>query len=94
MTGRLRVLALPFGRILSLEDPHGRPVPLPKGVTTPFLLAGLEPGTYRVVLGAPAGDRRVERRVEVGAGTSALVSEPFETPSSLAQVLRSGSAKP
>ena len=61
---------------------------------TPLLLRDLPPGSYRVVLAGPDGRRRVERRVEVAAGTAELLSEPFETPSSLAQLLRTGGSKP
>lgn len=94
LTGRLRLLALPYARILSVVDAAGRPVPLPKDATTPLLLRDLAPGTYRVVFGSPGGSRRVERRIDVAAGTAELLSEPFETPSSLAQMLRTGGSKP
>jgi hypothetical protein len=94
VTGRLRLLALPYARILSVVDAAGKPVPLPPDATTPLLLRDLTPGVYRVVLGSPGGSRRVERRVEVAAGTAELLSEPFETPSSLAQILRTGGSKP
>ena len=69
-------------------------MPLPKDATTPLLLRDLAPGPYRVVLGAPGGARRVERRVEISPGAAELLSEPFETPSSLAELLRSGGSKP
>jgi hypothetical protein len=93
-TGRLRILALPYARILSVVDGAGRPVALPKDATTPALLRDLPPGTYRVVLAKPDGTHRVERRVEVAAGSAELLSEPFETPSSLAQLLRTGGSRP
>ncbi len=94
LTGRLRILALPYARVLSVEDAAGRAVPLPPDATTPLLLRDLAPGTYRVRLASPGGSRRVERRVDVAAGTAELLSEPFETPSSLAQMLRTGGSKP
>jgi hypothetical protein len=94
LTGRLRILALPYARVRSVVDAAGKAVPLPKDATTPFLLQGLAPGVYRVVLAGPDGGRSVERRAEVSAGGSALLSEPFETPSSLAQMLRTGGSKP
>jgi hypothetical protein len=94
LTGRLRILALPYARILSVVDAAGRPMRLPRDATTPLLLRDLAPGAYRVVLGSPGGSRRVERRVDVAAGTAELLSEPFETPSSLAQMLRTGGSNP
>jgi serine/threonine protein kinase len=92
--GRLRILALPFARVRSIVDEAGRSVPLPKDATTPLLLRDLAPGVYRVVLTGPDGGRSVERRVEVTAGASELLSEPFETPSSLAQMLRTEGSRP
>jgi predicted Ser/Thr protein kinase len=89
-TGRLRILALPFARIRSVVDPAGNAVPLPREATTPLLLRDLAPGVYRVVLTGPDGGRSVERRIEIAAGASELLSEPFEAPSSLAQILRAG----
>ena len=94
LTGRLRILALPYARVLSVVDASGRSVALPKDATTPLLLRELPPGTYRVVLARPDGANRVERRVDVAAGSVELLSEPFETPSSLAQLLRTGGSKP
>ncbi len=93
-TGRLRILALPYARVRSIVDAAGNAVPLPKDATTPLLLRDLAPGVYRVVLTRLDGGRSVERRVEVSAGASQLLSEPFETPSSLAQMLGSGGSKP
>ncbi len=93
-TGSLRILALPYARIRTVVDASGSPVPLARDATTPLLLRNLTPGSYRVVLEGPDGHRRVERRVEVAAGTAELLSEPFETPSSLAQMLRTGGSKP
>ena len=93
-TGRLRILALPYARVLSVVSASGKAVALPKDATTPVLLRDLAPGTYRVVLARPDGTRRVERRVEVAAGAVELLSEPFDTPSSLAQLLRTGGSKP
>ena len=75
-------------------DAAGKAVALPKDATTPLLLRDLAPGTYRVALAGPDGTRRVERRVDVAAGTAELLSEPFETPSSLAQMLGTGGSKP
>ncbi len=94
LPGRLRILALPWARVLLVEDGAARPVALPKDATTPLLLSGLAPGSYRIVLGSPDGARRVERNVSVGSGLSELLSEPFDTPSALAQVLRPGGGKP
>ncbi len=94
LTGRLRILALPYARVLSVVDETGKAVALPKEATTPLLLRDLAPGTYRVALAGPDGTRRVERRVEVSAGAAELLSEPFEAPSSLAQLLRTGGSKP
>jgi serine/threonine protein kinase len=92
--GGLRILALPYARIVSVTDAEGRVIPLPRDATTPLLLEGLAPGAYRVVLARPDGSRRVERRVNVSAGAAELLSEPFETPSSLAQLLRTGGPTP
>jgi hypothetical protein len=75
-------------------DAGGKAVRVPRGATTPLLLRDLEPGTYRVVLTGPDGARQVERRVEIAAGGSELLSEPFETPSSLARMLRTGGSNP
>jgi serine/threonine protein kinase len=94
VTGRLRILALPYARVLAVVDAAGKAVVLPKEATTPLLLRDLAPGTYRVALVGPDGTRRVERRVDVAAGTAELLSEPFETPSSLAQMLAAGGSKP
>jgi hypothetical protein len=93
-TGRLKILALPYARVLAVVDAAGTAVALPKEATTPLLLRDLAPGTYRVALAGPDGTRRVERRVDVAAGTAELLSEPFETPSSLAQMLAAGGSKP
>lgn len=94
LLGRLKILALPYARVLSVVDAAGKAVALPKDATTPLLLRDLAPGTYRVALAGPDGTRRVERRVDVVAGASELLSEPFETPSSLAQLFGTGGSKP
>jgi eukaryotic-like serine/threonine-protein kinase len=94
LTGRLRILALPYARVLSVTSAAGASLPLPRDATTPLLLRDLAPGTYRVILARPDGGRRVERRVSVAAGAAELLSEPFETPSALAQMLRTGGSKP
>jgi len=94
LLGRLKILALPYARVLAVVDAAGKAVALPKDATTPLLLRDLAPGTYRVALAGPDGTRRVERRVDVAAGTAELLSEPFETPSSLAQMLAAGGSKP
>jgi len=94
LTGRLRILALPYAHVRSVVDRSGKSVPLPQDATTPLLLRDLAPGVYRVVLSGPDEGRTVERRVQVYAGASELLSEPFATPSSLAQMLRTGGSKP
>ncbi len=61
---------------------------LPANATTPLLMTDLAPGPYRVVLAGPGpGGRTVERVVSVAGGATVLLSEPFETPGALADLL-------
>ena len=62
--------------------------------TTPLLVTDLAPGPYRVVLAGPGpGGRTVERVVSVASGATVLLSEPFETPGALADLLTRGDAR-
>ncbi|MFI5119362.1 MAG: serine/threonine protein kinase [Thermoanaerobaculia bacterium] len=93
--GRLQVVALPFARVVSIVDQRtGNSVVLPANATTPLLVTDLAPGPYRVVLVGPGSDRRtVERVVSVAGGATVLLSEPFETPGALAELLTTGDAR-
>ena len=88
-TGRLRLLATPWSRVVSItETSDDRPLSLPEGTVTPYLTAPVEPGTYRVVLACPlAGGRRLERLVTVAPGETVLVAATFLQPAALAQLL-------
>jgi serine/threonine protein kinase len=92
--GRLQLVALPFARVVSIVDARtGNSVALPANATTPLLVTDLAPGSYRVVLAGPEpGGRTVERRVSVAGGATVLLSEPFETPGALADLLTKGDA--
>ena len=87
--GRLQLVALPFARVVSIVDQRtGNSVALPANATTPLLVTDLAPGPYRVVLArAGPGGRAVERVVSVASGATVLLSEPFETPGALAELL-------
>jgi len=87
--GRLQLVALPFARVVSIVDQRtGNSVVLPANATTPLLVTDLAPGPYRVVLArAGPGGRAVERVVSVASGATVLLSEPFETPGALAELL-------
>ena len=87
--GRLQLVALPFARVVSIVDQRTRnSVALPANATTPLLMTDLAPGPYRVVLAGPGpGGRTVERAVSVTGGATVLLSEPFETPGALADLL-------
>ena len=87
--GRLQVVALPFARVVSIVDQRtGNSIVLPANATTPLLMTDLAPGSYRVVLAGPGpGGRIVERVVSVAGGATVLLSEPFETPGALADLL-------
>ena len=87
--GRLQLVALPFARVVSIVDQRtGNSVVLPANATTPLLVTDLAPGPYRVVLARPGpGGRAVERVVSVASGATVLLSEPFETPGALAELL-------
>jgi serine/threonine protein kinase len=92
--GRLQLVALPFARVVSIVDARtGYSVALPANATTPLLVTDLAPGRYRVVLAGPGpGGRTVERVVSVAGGATVLLSEPFETPGALADLLTRGDA--
>jgi hypothetical protein len=81
--------------VVSLVDARtGNSVPLPANAMTPLVVGDLAPGTYRVVLSGPGPEgRNVERAISVGSGATVLLSEPFETPGSLAALLRTGDAQ-
>ena len=87
--GRLQLVALPFARVVSIVDQRtGNSVVVPANATTPLLVTDLAPGPYRVVLArAGPGGRAVERVVSVASGATVLLSEPFETPGALAELL-------
>ena len=93
--GRLQLVALPFARVVSIVDQRtGNSVVLPANATTPLLVTDLAPGSYRVVLAGPGpGGRTVERVVSVAGGATVLLSEPFETPGALADLLTTGDAR-
>jgi len=93
--GRLQVVALPFARVVSIVDQRtGNSVMLAANATTPLLVTNLAPGPYRVVLAGPGpGGRTVERVVSVAGGATVLLSEPFETPGALAELLTTGEAR-
>jgi serine/threonine-protein kinase len=93
--GRLQLVALPFARVVSIVDQRtGNSVALPANATTPLLVADLAPGAYRVVLAGPGpGGRTVERVVSVAGGATVLLSEPFETPGALVDLLTRGDAR-
>ena len=93
--GRLQVVALPFARVVSIVDQRtGHAVVLPANATTPLLVTDLASGPYRVVLAGPEpGGRVVERVVTVAGGATVLLSEPFETPGALAELLTTGEAR-
>ena len=93
--GRLQLVALPFARVVSIVDQRtGNSVMLPANATTPLLVTDLAPGPYRVVLAGPGpGGRTVERVVSVAGGATVLLSEPFETPGALADLLTRGDAR-
>jgi serine/threonine protein kinase len=93
--GRLQLVALPFARVVSIVDQRtGNSVVLPANATTPLLVTDLAPGPYRVVLAGPGpGGRTVERVISVASGATVLLSEPFETPGALADLLTRGDAR-
>ena len=92
--GRLQVVALPFARVVSIVDQRtGNAVALPANATTPLLVTNLASGPYRVVLAGPPDGRIVERVVAVAGGATVLLSEPFETPGALAELLTTGDAR-
>ena len=93
--GRLQLVALPFARVVSIVDQRtGNSVVLPANATTPLLVTDLAPGPYRIVLTGPGpGGRTVERLVSVASGATVLLSEPFETPGALADLLTTGDAR-
>ncbi|HSB64914.1 MAG TPA: serine/threonine-protein kinase [Thermoanaerobaculia bacterium] len=93
--GRLQLVALPYARVVSIVDARtGNTVTLPPNPTTPLLVTDLSPGPYRVVLTGPGpGGRTVERVVSVAGGATVLLSEPFETPGALADLLTRGEAQ-
>jgi serine/threonine-protein kinase len=93
--GRLQLVALPFARVVSIVDQRtGNSVVLRANATTPLLVTDLAPGPYRVVLAGPGpGGRTVERVVSVASGATVLLSEPFETPGALADLLTRGDAR-
>ena len=92
--GRLQIVALPFARVVSIVDQRtGNSVALPADATTPLLVTDLAAGSYRVVLAGPGpGGRIVSRVVSVAGGATVLLSEPFETPGTLADLLTRGDA--
>ncbi len=93
--GRLQVVALPYARVVSIVDARtGHSVAVPSNATTPLLVTDLAPGSYRVVLTGPGpAGRTVERAVSVAGGATVLLSEPFETPGALADLLTRGDAQ-
>jgi serine/threonine-protein kinase len=93
--GRLQLVALPFARVVSIVDARtGNSIVLPANATTPLLVTDLAPGPYRVVLAGPGpGGRTVERVVSVAGGATVLLSEPFETPGALADLLTKGDTR-
>lgn len=87
--GALQILATPWARILSVTAiPSGKPVVVEADATTPYLLTGLSAGTYRVVLACAANGQLATQEVAVKPGRSALLSQPFSSPSALAETLR------
>ncbi len=88
--GRLQLFATPWARVVSITDLAGeRPLPLPDGTVTPFLLAPLEPGTYRIVLACPQLSGAVQTRdVTVTPGETVPLAISFLPPATLAERLR------
>lgn len=89
-TGGIRILATPYARVVSVSNVStGKGVPLSDGATTPYVLTGLAPGTYRVLLSCPGLDERtLEEVVQVSPGASALLARSFLPPSALVETLR------
>ncbi|MFI5181896.1 MAG: serine/threonine-protein kinase [Thermoanaerobaculia bacterium] len=88
--GRLQLFAIPWARVVSITDLSSeRPLPLPDGTETPFLLPNLEPGTYRIVLSCPQlpGSRET-RDVTVAPGETVPVAISFLPAGTLAERLR------
>lgn len=86
--GELQVLAMPFARVVAIRNLlTGRDVPVEAALTTPCVVP-LEPGRYRVSLLCPELGRNVEREVQVASAAPTLLSEPFLSPTALAESLR------
>lgn len=88
--GRLQLFALPWARVVSITDvASARPLPLPDGTETPFLLPNLEPGTYRIVLSCPQlPGAKQTRDVTVTPGETVPVAISFLPAATLAERLR------
>lgn len=88
--GRLRLLATPWARVVSITDLSGEwKVPLPSTAATPFLTEPLPPGTYRVVLSCPQlSEMRAGQTVTVTPGETVPVVVSYLPPSELAKRLR------
>ncbi len=88
--GRLQLFAIPWARVVSITDlADERPLPLPDGTVTPFLLTPLEPGTYRIVLACPQlSGAQQTRDVKVTPGETVPIAISFLPASTLAERLR------
>jgi serine/threonine protein kinase len=86
--GELQVLAMPYAHVVSIRDLlTGRDVPVEASLTTPCVVP-LEQGRYRVTLSCPQLGRTVEREVQVVSALPTLLSEPFLSPTALAESFR------